>query len=365
MIKLIKLIKLIMLIKLNYATMKTSLISITILLVLASCKTNELYINVLQPAPVTLNPAIKKVGIINRSMPTDETKLADIIDKVLSLEGADLDKIGAQESVAGLSEELCNNNRFEVVKLLNDIDFRASRIGILPPPLSWRIVDSLCTVTGLDALFALERYDTDTKLSYSTLPGRKNTPLGLISIIEHQASMETIIKTGWRIYDPADKVLPDEFNFAESLDFSGRGANPLAAVAALTGRKEAVKQASRNAGHSYATRILPYRLRVTRDYFVKGTNNFKIAKRKAQTGKWDEAGKIWESETSNRRPRIAGRACYNMAIINEINGSLADALGWAQKAWEDYKIRLALEYVRILENRQYNSELLKIQEVDE
>ena len=48
---------------------------------------------------------------------------------------------------------------------------------------------------------------------------------------------------------------------------------------------------------AYAMRILPYRLRVTRDYFVKGTNNFEIAKRKAQTGKWDEAGKLWEIET--------------------------------------------------------------------
>jgi hypothetical protein len=103
---------------------------------------------------------------------------------------------------------------------------------------------------------------------------------------------------------------------------------------------------------------------VTRDYFVKGTNNLEIAKRKAQTGKWDEAGKLWELETENPKIKIAGRACYNMAIINEINGSLDDALGWAQKSWEDYKTRQALKYIRILENRKYNSELLKIQEIN-
>ena len=343
--------------------MRNFIISIAVLLFLASCKTNELYINVLQPAPVTIDPAVRKVGIINRSVPTDETSIADLVEKVLSLEGADLDKIGAQESISGLYDELGNNERFDEVKLLNDIDFRASRIGVLPPPLSWRLVDSICKITGMDALFALERYDTDTKLSYSTSSGRRNSPLGSIPIIEHQASMETIIKTGWRIYDPAEKILPDEFSFAESLVFNGRGVNPLAAVTALTGRKEAVKQASRNAGHSYAMRILPYRLRVTRDYFVKGTNNFKIAKRKAQTGKWDEAGRLWESETTNRKPRIAGRACYNMAIINEINGLLPKALDWAQKAWEDYKTRPALIYVRILENRLYNNDVLKEQGV--
>lgn len=63
--------------------------------------------------------------------------------------------------------------------------------------------------------------------------------------------------------------------------------------------------------------------------------------------------------------KIAGRGCYNIAIINEINGSLEDALGWARKLWEDYGIRPALKYLRILENRKYNDELLKIQEIKE
>ena len=338
----------------------TPLILLAILFV--SCKTNELYINVLQPAPVTLPPGIKKAGIINRSIPTDETKLVDALDKVLSLEGTDLDRDGAWEAIAGLDAELKNNDRFSEVKLLNDTEFRASRIGLLPPPLPGRIVDSICAVTGTDALFALERFDTDTKVSTSSV-GSVGTKLGNIPLPGLEVSMETIIKSGWRIYAPAAGIL-DEFSFAESLVFTARGLNLLAAAAALKDRKNTIREVSGNAGRTYATRILPYRLRVTRDYFVKGTNNFEIAKRKAQTGKWDEAGKLWEVETGNPKAKIAGRACYNMAILNEINGSLDDALGWAQKAWEDYKTRLALKYTRILEDRKYNNELLKIQEIE-
>ena len=41
---------------------------------------------------------------------------------------------------------------------------------------------------------------------------------------------------------------------------------------------------------------------------------------------------------------------------------LDTAINWAQKSYEDYNNKLALEYVRILENRIYNSELVKIQE---
>jgi hypothetical protein len=99
-----------------------------------------------------------------------------------------------------------------------------------------------------------------------------------------------------------------------------------------------------------------------RDYYVKGTDNFKIARRKAQVGKWDEAGLLWEKETKNPSSRIAGRANYNMAIINEINGDLDSALKWAQKSYEDTNNKLALRYVRILENRRYKNDVLKMQE---
>jgi hypothetical protein len=326
---------------------------------------NELYLTVTQPAPVTLPQGVKKVGVINRSVPTDETKLVDVLDKALSLEGADLDRDGAWESIAGLTGELQNNKRFTEVSLLKDIDLRASRIGILPPPLSGRLVDSLCSAASADALFALERFDTDTRVSYATPGGKIETPLGNLPILGLEVSMETIIKTGWRIYIPYNPGIIDEFSFAESLVFTAKGINPVAAVAALKGRKEAVKEVSRNAGGTYAMRLIPYKLRVSRDYFVKGTDNFKIAKRKAQTGKWDEAGLLWEKETGNPKPKIAGRAWYNMAILKEINGLLDDALAYAQKAWEDFRTRPALRYVRILENRKYNDDVLKIQEITE
>ena len=187
------------------------------------------------------------------------------------------------------------------------------------------------------------------------------TPFGQVPGIEHQADMQTIVRTGWRIYDPAGMTMLDEFMNEESIMSNGRGVNPLAAVRALSGRKEAVREVSNRAGQEYAYRILPYRIRVYRDYFVKGSTNFKSAKRKAQIGLWDEAGELWKKETANRDRKIAGRAYYNMAIISEINGNVDEALGWAQKAFGDYNIRQARDYVNILENRLYKIDMLKEQ----
>ncbi|MCU0473846.1 MAG: DUF6340 family protein [Bacteroidales bacterium] len=343
--------------------MKKTLPVLLIIVLLSSCKTQQLYLNVVEPAPVTLSQDIKSVGVINRSIPTDETKILDVIDKVLSLEGVNLDKDGAEQAINGLSDELLNNKRFAEIKNLKDIDFRTPKLGIFPVPLSWDIVNKVCKETGTDALFALEYYDTDTRLNYSNRKVDVNTPLGItIPGIEHIAEMETIVKTGWRIYDPSSQVIADEFNHLESIVFTGRGINPLVAVASLTGRKEAIKEVSNKAGHGYALRLLPFELRVMRDYFVKGTNNFKIARRKAQLGKWDEAGQLWEKETNNPKMKVAGRACYNMGIINEINGDVDTALQWAQKAYEDYNIKLAREYSRILENRRMKRQILEEQQ---
>jgi Family of unknown function (DUF6340) len=145
--------------------MKKLLIILITALTLASCKTQQLYLNVVEPAPVTVPSYIKSVGVINRSMPTDKTRAIDVLDKVLSLEGANLDKEGAQESIKGLSDELLNNSRFTEVKTLNDIDFRTPPLVMFPVPLSWEIVDQICKETSTDALFSLEKFDTDTRIN--------------------------------------------------------------------------------------------------------------------------------------------------------------------------------------------------------
>jgi hypothetical protein len=341
--------------------MKKCVPFLLVISVLVSCKTNELYLNVWEPAPVTIPSYVKSVGVINRSIPTDETKVFDEIDKVFTLEGVDLDKDGALIAVKGLSAELLNNNRFAEVKSLNNIDFRTSRLENFPAPLSWEIVGQICNETSTDALFSLEKFDTDTQVSYSANKVDIVTPIGSIPGIEHQADMHTTVKTGWRIYDPAGRSILDEYIESESISNSGRGINPLVAAKALTGRKAAVSEVSSKAGQNYAFRILPYKIRVYRDYFVKGNDNFKIAKRKAQMGMWDEAGELWQTETGNPEMKIAGRAAYNMAIISEINGNIDEALSWARKAWGDYNIKLALDYVRILENRQYKRDVLEEQ----
>lgn len=331
-------------------------------ILICSCSsTNLVFISVKEPAPVSVPNYIKSVAIINRSKATEENKMLDDIHRVLSLESKKLLEEGGKASIEGLNDEMIANNRFENIVKLDTTELRAFGAGVFPSALSWDQVEKICVETSTDVLFALELFDADSKLSYGATPANINTIFGKVPAIESTVTMSTVVKTGWRMYDPHSRIILDESLISKELIFTGRGINPIAATEALIHKKEAVKQAGNAAGHLYAEKIDPYWIRVSRDYFVRGSTNFKTAKRKAQTGNWKDAGKLWEQETTNSKRKVAGRACYNMAIINEINGDIDSAIQWAQKAYEDYRIKIALHYVNILQNRKAKDALLTMQ----
>jgi hypothetical protein len=319
-------------------------------------------LSVLKPAPVSIPANIKTVALVNRSKASGESQTLDAIHKALSLESNDLQQAGANGSLRGLKDELMKNTRFTEVKPLN-IDLRSFGAGIFPTPMQWDSVEKICRENNTDALFSLELFDTESKLNYSASPAQVNLGVTSLPAIAHQVNMATSVKTGWRIYDPSTRTILDEYILGEDISASGSGINPAVAASSLIGRKEAVTDVGIKAGEAYADRILPYWIRVSRDYFVSGNENFVTAKRKAQAGNWDGAAQLWLQETKSTDGKLAGRACYNMAIISEINGDLDGAIQWAQKSYENYNIRLALHYVNILKNRQRQNELLKSQTV--
>jgi hypothetical protein len=345
--------------------MKNMLRCIVIVFIFSSCASTELvHISVQQPARVTLPAYIKNVLVVNRTAVSNKSKVFNVVDKVVSLETPDLDKEGSLATITGLSDELKKNNRFAQVNLLDGTDLTTDVPGLFPSPLSWDTVEELCTENNADALFSLELFDTHSNIDYSINKTTAKTPLGNIPLVEQQANMRTVVKAGWRIYDVREKNILDEAAVSRNIMYHGKGINPLLAAQALIERKEAVKEVGNMAGHAYAFSIIPLWTRVTRDYYVRGSGNFKIATRKARTGNWNGAAQLWQAETSNPKRKIAGRACYNMAIISEINGDLDTAIVWAQKSYENYGIRLALTYVNILKNRKINDAIVADQQTE-
>ena len=267
-----------------------------IVLIISGCSSSNIVtMNVIEPAPVTMPGNIKTIGIINRNTVSTGNTTLDKADMILSLEGMKLDKDGAERSIQGLLTELNRNTRFTSVKYLQNEQVESAAPGVFPAAISWEKATQICARNNVDALYVLEFYDTDAKANYTTAPVTINGPMGIqVPAIEHHVTITTLIRTGWRIYDITRKQIIDEFNTTKSTTSTGKGINPVTAVSAVKGRKENVLSISNEIGTDYAEVILPYQTRVRRNYYVKGTNNFEIAKRKAQTGKWDDAATYWK-----------------------------------------------------------------------
>lgn len=330
-------------------------------LMIGCSATNRLTMGITEPALITLSPDAKKIGIINRSLPSEQNKNVDKIDQILSAEGQMLDKEGAQAAVNALSRALSQSGTFDEVKIIEDEEIKKG-LSVLPATLSWDEVDRICEEHEVDVIFSLALYDTDTRVSYNITTMQLPNDLGIkVNVPAHQLNLNTLIKNGWRIYDLRDQRLADEFLSEGQVLTSGKGINPVKAYEAILNRKEAVLERSMILGENYSNRLVPLRRRIARDYFVRGSGNFEVAKRRAQAGDWDGAAELWELEVSNPKRKIAGRACYNMAIINEINGDLSAAIEWASRSYVDYRNNDALRYLNTLRFRQRQDEVLREQ----
>lgn len=336
---------------------------ICLLLSIASCKTNLVYIQVLHPAPVSVRGSAQVAGIINRSMPDPTNAKLTELHNALGANTKAITQEGSAQAIDGLKNALIENNRFAQVKVVEGKPYYTSLIGSFAPPLPWDEVRKICERDSLDVLLVLEVFDTRLRIPPPPVPSIPQSAGDLINgVLNTQVPVTTDIKTGWRIYDPQLNTINDEVFLNNSFTFTAGVLNAPQAVAALMARKEMIKQTADGLGRSYSVRILPYWNRVTRDYYVKGSPAFRTAMRKARTGNWNEAGDLWNRETQSHKRIIAGRACYNMAIISEINGQLDQAIRWAQKSYEEYNIRLALGYVNILRNRVAREQVLDFQQ---
>ena len=223
-------------------------------------------------------------------------------------------------------------------------------------------MEQLCAENEVDAIFSLSFYDTDTQIDYRATTMLIPNDLAIkVAVPAHELTLHTMIKNGWRIYDPHQKSIADELVCQDQVVSVGKGINPVKAYEAIAGRREAVLQYSNNMGVSYTRRLQPTYRRISRDYYVKGSQNFVVAKRRAQTGDWSGAADLWAKEINNSNPKIAGRAHYNMAIINEINGDFDTAIDWASKAYADFNNKPALRYINALKYRSSMSEELQRQ----
>lgn len=332
---------------------KYHIIAIGILALLTSCgATEQLVLNTMEPSPVTISSTITKIGIIDRSGQVDATHGNKKIDHILAAEEAWLNENGTDAAITGLFDELLKDERFEIVKILDEVPSGIQEMGTDPSTSDWSTIKTLCETHGVDAIFSLAHFETDTKFSLKkTKMEQADMMREKTKVAAQEITLETLIENGWRIYDPKNQELIDEIVFNEQIISKGKGETVSLAYRAIGDRRETILERSKSGGSNYGQRLLPYENAVARDYYVKGSNKLVLASENAASGNWEAAMTLWEEETQNPNAKIKSRAYHNLAVASERAENLNKALTWATLALEAHDDQMYSSYIETLKKR--------------
>lgn len=339
--------------------MKRVLIFLVIIIALfTACNKRYMNIQILLPAQITLPKQIKKIGVANRSLPSNEDKFFNIVEGFLTGESIYADRQGSNECVRGFAAKINNSPRFNAV-VIEGANLKGTGTREFPEPLEGNMVDQLCKQYGVDALILLEAFDSNIGFNEDKRNEKRKDKNGAeYIVVEYDAHLNINVATGWRVYDYTTRNIADENRFTDYKQWNSTGNSKSNARAKLPNKRDAINQSAYYSGERYAIRISPNWAKVSRYYFTKGHDDFKIARDFARVNNWDKAMEIWENLTTSSDTKIAGRACHNMALAYEMKGELDIALVWAKKAYSDFVLNSERSYINVLQNRITNSKVL-------
>jgi hypothetical protein len=322
--------------------------------VASSCSpTMNLYIPVQVPPQVILPEDISSLALANRSLPVqaDGEKVVNVVEGVLTGEGFREDRAGARACLAGAQSQMEIDQLVEV-KALDSLLPGGTGTGMQPLPMAWDEVEAICNANGVDALLALEVFDTDQagSMTTNTINQIRNVAQGgTVRPPAPPTNTRVRVKVAWRLYDPKGKMILDEVRMNDFFGVGYRGTT-LPDLGEFA-KRDAIQQSGYAAGRAYGDRFFPSALRLRRVFYQRKGQEMRRATRLVEVNEWDEAMSIWEPLVTSAKRRTAGRACYNMAIALEVKGDIQGAIDWAKRAYSDFGENRARDYARILRNR--------------
>jgi len=323
-------------------------ISIVLLVALTASGCSKYgYVTLSYPiAPEVILPdSVHSIAILNRSLTPEESKDQKVMEAIMSTEiGSDF--VASDACIKGVYDGILNLPQTELI-IPEEIRIHGSGTSEVPDLLSWEFVEEICGKEGADVLLVLETFDSNTDLM------AKATTEQISSIISTgrikttpPSQVQMNVSAYWRLYDPGNKRIVDQFQFSNNLTINNVGGVP---------PPDALPRAAYNAGIAYVDRYLPGSYRVKRSLYKRTSgrakNQFKAAFRRTEVANWSGAMELWEPLSSHPKRKTAGRACLNMAVGNEVLGHTVPALEWANRSYEFYNDKLGREYSKILLKR--------------
>jgi hypothetical protein len=336
-----------------------SLLIVSIIFI-SGCATSSLYMDVLVPAQINVPQDVQSVGVINRSLPAKQNLALNILEGFITGESILGDRESSDHCVRGFVGKINDGPRFKAM-LIEGTELKGTGTREWAVPIDWAQVENLCRQYNVDALVVLETYDSNTGLRQWEEMKKRKKDGQEITYKEYNTNLVVNVYSGWRIYFPASKRIIDQNSYMDEKGWRTSGSSPAEAMNQLPPKRTALNDAGAFAGFQYAVRISPSWTKVQRQYYVKGHTYLETTKPMVKRNNWKQAIGFWKQLAENKDPKIAGRACYNMAVAAEMEGNLEIALQWAERAWKNHGLKKARTYINILNTRIMHQQRLKEQ----
>jgi hypothetical protein len=250
------------------------------LLSLSSCRTLSVSLEVLKPAAISVPSNIKTLAVANRTRPSRRERARNILEGIITGEAPFVDRHAAEECINGVFNQLKNSPRFSVV-IPGNLELKGTGTREFPEPLDWDNISDICKNNNADALLVLEVFDSNNKYSNSSRLAKRKEGDKEISYTEYSSNLNIQIYSGWRIYDPINKIIVDQNTYSDPRSWNSTSDSPRKAQDGLPLLENAVSDAGYSAGQQYAIRISPQWNWVSRMYYKKGNPDFEMATRRA------------------------------------------------------------------------------------
>ncbi len=337
---------------------------LTLIVILFGACQSSTRLQVLQPAEMKIPDHIQVVATVDRSKPGKGA--GSFFEGLLTGEDINQDRNGRRQSFAGLSNTLTQTPRFRVVH--TGLVLKGNKkVNRFAAPLSWDRVDEICDQYGVDALVVIEKFDSDNFRNTRKKTRKKKDEDGNeYTETYFKSNMRMHLNIGFRMYDPKNRIILDEFTIRREADAEGRGKTEESALRDLPHPQNIVQDLGYQSGIDYAMRIAPVWITVVRDFYKKGKGHtkkqMKRAAKYAENGNWDAASELWEEMLEDYPDsKTAGRIAYNLAVAAERLDRLDLALDWADMAYMQFGNKKAKRYVQVLNYRVNDSRLVDYQ----
>ena len=331
---------------------------VSAVLFLTACKTYEFFnIEVLEPAELFFPPEMQNV-VLAHNISLDDADTLGMPFKIFDVPGYDS---------IHLDTALANIALYTIADMLNFTGrFSFSIEDSLERTLPENTMDFLVEDVDFIKRLCEEADSADAFILLNKLDQSNNYDVFLSEGGSYFGQFEIVLKTEWLFINPFTSKLIDKKNILDTIYYQ---VDPLLLEDGNTGfeaRQAALSVAASASGNVYGKRISPHFVETSRMIFKKGDKNIKTGFEQAQLGNWKNAAWFWKNAFSSSDQKIKAKACFNLALANEMEGLLIPALEWANDSYRYFPDTLNATYISILEKRisQQNELLIQMDRID-